>query len=107
MGEEEFLELYHEVRWDNGALKYLYWNGMDDILGQMLLMKEGCCPLIDFIDYIFWMCGSSFTVGVIEEDNINSPSQYQLQQPSPCLLQTGSLIISARSFPQWQKHLLQ
>lgn len=63
MGEEEFLE--------------------------MLLMKEGRCPLIDLIDYTSWVCGSSFTKGVIEEDNINSdftkpvPTPAAISLPAP------------------------
>lgn len=60
---------------------------MDDILGQMLLIKEGRCPLIDFIDYTLWV--SSFTVGVIEEDIINSdfpkpvPTPAAISLPAP------------------------
>ncbi|ROI79287.1 Cadherin-20 [Anabarilius grahami] len=34
---EAYLELYHEVCWDDETLKHNFWSGMDDLLGQMLL----------------------------------------------------------------------
>lgn len=44
---------------DVEALKYIFV--------QILLVS-----FIDFIKYVLWVCGSSFTVGVVEEDAINS-----------------------------------
>lgn len=50
---------------------------LDNILGQMLLLKEDHCPIIEFIDYALWVCRSSFTVGDVEKDNITSNSLEQ------------------------------
>lgn len=69
-----FLSCSTSREWDDEALKSIFWSGTDDILGQMLLLKEGHHPLTDFINYTLWVCGSSFTVGVVKEDNISSDS---------------------------------
>lgn len=54
------------------ALKYIFWSGMDDIIGQMLLVEEDHIPFVDFINFtLLWVSGSSFTLGVIRE-GINS-----------------------------------
>ncbi|ROL51858.1 hypothetical protein DPX16_19377 [Anabarilius grahami] len=51
--EDYVEEYYHET------LKQRFWSGMDDILGQMLLLGEDRCPFIEFINYPLWVCGSS------------------------------------------------
>lgn len=60
---EEFLELYNKARLDNETLKQLFWS--DDILGQFFSK---------FVEYALWVCRSSLTVGVMEDDAINSDS---------------------------------
>ncbi|KAK9963617.1 hypothetical protein ABG768_006787, partial [Culter alburnus] len=65
---EEFQEHYHKACWDDETLKQLFWSEIDDIIQQMLLLREDHLPFIEFIDYDLWVCGSSLTVGVAEED---------------------------------------
>lgn len=79
---EEFLELYHEARWDDEALKYIFWSGMDDNLGKILLLKKGHSPLINFIINTLWVCRSSLTVGVVKEDNISSETPEPVPPPA-------------------------
>lgn len=52
---EEFLEHYHNACWDNETLKQLFWNIMDGIISQMLLLREDHLPFIEFIDYALWI----------------------------------------------------
>lgn len=67
---EDILELYNEARWDDETLKQLFWSGMDDILGQMLLVSEDHLAFVEFVEYVLWVCGSSLTVGVMEDHTI-------------------------------------
>lgn len=53
-------------------LKHLFWSRMDDLLGQMLLVSEGHRPFIEFVEHALWVCGSSLTVGVVEDNIITS-----------------------------------
>lgn len=71
---EDSLELYNEACWDDETLKQLFWNGMDDILGQMLLVSEDYLAFIEFVEYVLWVCGSSLTVGVMEDDTVSFDS---------------------------------
>lgn len=43
---ENILELLNEARWGDEILKQLFWRGIDDILGQMLLLREDHHPFI-------------------------------------------------------------
>lgn len=79
---EVFLELYHEARWDDEALKYIFWSGMDDNLGKMLLLKKGHSLLINFIINTLWVCGSSLTVGVVKKDKISSDTPEPVPPPA-------------------------
>ncbi|XDV34635.1 hypothetical protein PO909_004774 [Leuciscus waleckii] len=56
---------------------------MDDILGQMLLLGEDQGPFIEFIDYALWVCGSSLTVGVTEDNDISNSDSLGLSTPPP------------------------
>lgn len=47
---EEVLELYHEAQWNDAAFKYFLWSGMDNILRQKLLLKEGPCTPYGHLD---------------------------------------------------------
>ncbi|ROL52361.1 hypothetical protein DPX16_18729 [Anabarilius grahami] len=57
---------------------------MDNILDQMLLLKEDHRPIIEFIDH-------SLTTSLPTHRN-----QYNLQQPSLCLLQKGHIVPARR-----------
>lgn len=60
----EYLDLYNGACRDEETLK-LFWSGMDDILGQMLLMREEDRPFAEFVDCALWVCRSSISVGVM------------------------------------------
>ncbi|KAK9953259.1 hypothetical protein ABG768_017264 [Culter alburnus] len=80
---EVYLQLYHEARWDDETLKQHFWSGMDDILVQMLLLKEDHLPFIEFVDYALPVCGSSLIAGVVENnDTIISDSPGQSTPPA-------------------------
>lgn len=67
---EGCLQLYNEARWDDESLKHLFWSRMDEILGKMLLLRDNHCTFTEFVDYTLWLCGSSLTLGVIENDTL-------------------------------------
>lgn len=73
---DDFLELYNKACWDNETHKHLFWSGIDNILGQLLLLKEHHRPFAEFIDYTLWLFRSSLIVRVVEDNNIisNSPA---------------------------------
>lgn len=73
---EGYLDLYNQVCWDDETLKHLFWSGMDDILGQMLLLGEGHRPFAKYVDYTLWVCRFSLTVRVIEEKDIISDTRH-------------------------------
>lgn len=50
---------------------------MDNILSQMLQLVEDTPPFAEFVDYTLWLCRSSLTMGVIEENNTTSDSSSQ------------------------------
>ncbi|ROL41304.1 hypothetical protein DPX16_2931 [Anabarilius grahami] len=52
-----------------GTLQQHIWSGMDDILGQLLLLMEDHFPFMEFVDYALWVCGSSLTVGVVKDND--------------------------------------
>lgn len=58
---EEYLEgcldLYNQVCWDDEMLKHLFLSGMNDVLGQMLLLGEDHRPFTKYVDYTLWVCG--------------------------------------------------
>lgn len=39
------------------TLKHLFWSGMDNIPGQMLLLRQHRCSFTEFVDYTSWLCG--------------------------------------------------
>lgn len=41
---------------------------MGTILGQILLLREDDRPFTEFVDYTLWLCGSSLTLGIVEND---------------------------------------
>lgn len=63
---EGYLDLYNEACWGDETLKELFWNGMDDVLDQMLLGDHR--PFAEFMDYTLWLWGhhlrlpSTFTI---------------------------------------------
>ncbi|KAK9964056.1 hypothetical protein ABG768_005261 [Culter alburnus] len=65
---EGCLQLYSEARWDDETLKHLFWSRMDEIFSKMLLLRDNHCTFAEFVDYTLWLCGSSLTLGVIEND---------------------------------------
>lgn len=62
-------------------MKQHFWRRMDDILGQMLLLGEDQSLFIEFIDYALWVCGSSLTVGVTEDNDISNSDSLGLSKP--------------------------
>lgn len=67
---EIFLELYHKVHWYDENFKQLFWSGVNDILGQMLLLRENHLPFVEIINYALWV----LTVGVVEDNTTSSVS---------------------------------
>lgn len=81
---EDFLELYNKACRDNETHKHLFWSGIENILGQLLLLKDHHRPFAEFVDYILWLFGSSLIVVVVEDNNIISNSP-------PCSIDSSKL----------------
>lgn len=81
---EEFLEHYHDACWDNETLKQLFWNRMDGIIWQKLLLKEDHLSFHRVHRLCLVGCRSSLTLGVIEEDTTINSNFLGLSRQRPC-----------------------
>ncbi|KTG44995.1 hypothetical protein cypCar_00001692 [Cyprinus carpio] len=91
---EEYVEGYLQLYSRHGdpedeTLKELFRSGTDDILSQMLLLGEDQCPFIEFVDYTLWVCRSSLTVGVTENNTIQD-SDFPAHVPSPAVISSSA-----------------
>lgn len=54
---EGFLEFYNESHLDDETIiKHLFWRGMGNILGKMLLLGEDRFPFTEFTENTLWLC---------------------------------------------------
>lgn len=65
---KDFIELYHQVHWNEATLKTCFWSGLDDYLLQPMPTGDTRCLLRQYIEYALWMTASSLTVKEMEED---------------------------------------
>lgn len=59
---EDFLDLCHQVCWDENRLKMHFWSGSDDELLQIMLVGNDNCSLFENIDYALCLTGSPLIV---------------------------------------------
>ncbi len=65
---EEFLQLAHQVPWNDGTLKAVFWSGLDDQLFLQAPAATTPGSLAQYIDHVLLLAGSSFIVGEVDEN---------------------------------------
>jgi len=50
-------------------LNACFREGLDDELYYLLPLDKCCVPLVDFLNYVFWLNGSNLVVDAVNEDN--------------------------------------
>ncbi len=63
----EFIGLSHLVPWSDSVLKTLFWLGLNDNLVDQVPTAANSYPLAQYIDCVMLQCGSSLTVGNVDE----------------------------------------
>ncbi len=63
---EEFLQLAHQVAWNDGTLKVVFWSGLDNRLFLQAPAATTPGSLAQYIDHVLLLDGSSFIVGEVE-----------------------------------------
>ncbi|KAL1252316.1 hypothetical protein QQF64_033817 [Cirrhinus molitorella] len=78
---EEFLSLAHQVNWNDGTLKIVFWTGLDDQLYLLAPAVTNPGTLAQYIELL--LDGSSFTVGEEDDDDGAGVTQFLMSQ-TPC-----------------------
>ncbi len=79
----EFLELSNQVDFNEVALKDIFRVGLNEPIRSGLPGGKINFSLAEYIDYALLICGSSFTVGVVEEEHDTSSKAAQLMPAKP------------------------
>ncbi len=67
---EEFVEHVHCVSWSDSVLNYMLLDGLDDdLLVTLMLPDAGELSLVDFVNRVLQVMGSSFYVGQADEES--------------------------------------
>ncbi len=87
----EFLELSNQVDFNEVALKDIFRVGLNEPIRSGLPGGKINFSLAEYIDYALLICGSSFTVGVVEEehDTSSKPAQLMPAKPQPAHVTTS------------------
>ncbi|KAL1276687.1 hypothetical protein QQF64_036310 [Cirrhinus molitorella] len=94
---KEFLEYSHLTTWSEHFLIHCFKVGLDDEVCQVLSGINVCENLEQFLDLALKRCGSSFTVGPVDDGNVIIPTSLASACPNfPChqSLQATSLTLS-------------
>lgn len=67
---EEFKRSHH-VTWNDDTL----WCGLDDNMYQQVPAAATACSLVQYIEYVLWLSGSSLTVDEVAGDNTTTQQQ--------------------------------
>ncbi|XDV19759.1 hypothetical protein PO909_025175 [Leuciscus waleckii] len=50
----EFLQLAHQVPWNDETMKTVFWSGLDDLLFLQVPASATTGTLAQYIDYVLW-----------------------------------------------------
>ncbi|KAL0150805.1 hypothetical protein M9458_053887 [Cirrhinus mrigala] len=92
---EEFLSVYHLVRWSDKMVNACFQMGLkDDRLFQLISPNDYYRPVADFINFVLDLCGSSFQV-MVEDGNPPPIWKHAVapphQQPEPSAYHSSDL----------------
>ncbi len=72
----DFCNLCHVVGFNDVALKGIFRNGLKDCLNDLMPNSNGSATLEEYIDFALLLSGSSFTVGIADEEPCYPPSTH-------------------------------
>lgn len=88
---EEFVSVSNHTNCDDLTLMEGFRSRLDDEIQIVILKRDSCWTLVEYINFALWVDGSSFAVGKFEEDSVPSVQLHltSISTPDPEAMTTA------------------